>query len=542
MTDLKLRFFTNISHELRTPLTLILGGIEDVKKHDSLTPRGENSLTLAHRNAKRMLTLINQLLDFRKIVKNKMELKISRVDLVPLVEDALDDFREMASERRIELLFTLSRRSVLVWVDIERMESVVYNLLSNALKFTPNGGRIEVILSLREEEESVTLTVRDTGIGIPKDKQGMIFERFAQASRAVDSNMKGSGIGLSLCRDIVTLHHGEISVDSRPGEGASFTVKLKLGNAHFGMEQIDFSGAGAGEGKRRDDYMVSDFTAADSQRRVDVAPPKDAQKILLVEDNRELRIFMYNSLIDTYYVVEADDGAEALEKIRSEMPDIIVTDLMMPCMDGIELIDKVRHDFTMSHIPIVMLTARHSPDDRVKAMEFGADGYITKPFSIELLLARIDNLLTQRRKLFEKFSSQSARNKVVELAVEDVVVTDRDEEFMKNVMAWLGENVENSELTIDQLASHLGLGRTTMYNKLKSLTGKSPVELIKEYRITKSKLLLRTGQFSVSEMAYKVGFSDPGYFSRCFREQFHMSPAEYLKTHNLKQDQDTKIA
>lgn len=542
MTDLKLRFFTNISHELRTPLTLILGGIEDVKKHDSLTPRGENSLTLAHRNAKRMLTLINQLLDFRKIVKNKMELKISRVDLVPLVEDALDDFREMASERRIELLFTLSRRSVLVWVDIERMESVVYNLLSNALKFTPNGGRIEVILSLREEEESVTLTVRDTGIGIPKDKQGMIFERFAQASRAVDSNMKGSGIGLSLCRDIVTLHHGEISVDSRPGEGASFTVKLKLGNAHFGMEQIDFSGAGAGEGKRRDDYMVSDFTAADSQRRVDVAPPKDAQKILLVEDNRELRIFMYNSLIDTYYVVEADDGAEALEKIRSEMPDIIVTDLMMPCMDGIELIDKVRHDFTMSHIPIVMLTARHSPDDRVKAMEFGADGYITKPFSIELLLARIDNLLTQRRKLFEKFSSQSARNKVVELAVEDVVVTDRDEEFMKNVMAWLGENVENSELTIDQLASHLGLGRTTMYNKLKSLTGKSPVELIKEYRITKSKLLLRTGQFSVSEVAYKVGFSDPGYFSRCFREQFHMSPAEYLKTHNLKQDQDTKTA
>ena len=542
MTDLKLRFFTNISHELRTPLTLILGGIEDVKKHDSLTPRGENSLTLAHRNAKRMLTLINQLLDFRKIVKNKMELKISRVDLVPLVEDALDDFREMASERRIELLFTLSRRSVLVWVDIERMESVVYNLLSNALKFTPNGGRIEVILSLREEEESVTLTVRDTGIGIPKDKQGMIFERFAQASRAVDSNMKGSGIGLSLCRDIVTLHHGEISVDSRPGEGASFTVKLKLGNAHFGMEQIDFSGAGAGEGKRRDDYMVSDFTAADSQRRVDVAPPKDAQKILLVEDNRELRIFMYNSLIDTYYVVEADDGAEALEKIRSEMPDIIVTDLMMPRMDGIELIDKVRHDFTMSHIPIVMLTARHSPDDRVKAMEFGADGYITKPFSIELLLARIDNLLTQRRKLFEKFSSQSARNKVVELAVEDVVVTDRDEEFMKNVMAWLGENVENSELTIDQLASHLGLGRTTMYNKLKSLTGKSPVELIKEYRITKSKLLLRTGQFSVSEVAYKVGFSDPGYFSRCFCEQFHMSPAEYLKTHNLKQDQDTKTA
>lgn len=537
MTDLKLRFFTDISHELRTPLTLILGGIEDVQHHDQLSPRGENSLTLAHRNAKRMLTLINQLLDFRKIVKEKMELKISRVDLVPVVEDALDDFREMASERHIELLFTVSRRSVLVWVDTERIESVIYNLLSNALKFTPSGGKIEVIVTQRDAEEWVSLTVRDTGIGIPRDKQGVIFERFVQASRAVDSNIKGSGIGLSLCREIVALHHGEISVESTPGEGSAFTVRLRTGNAHFGMEQIDFTGVAV---DAKSAYMVSDFTPADSQRRTDVAPPKDAQKILLVEDNRELRVFIYNSLIETYNVIEADDGVEALEKIRSEMPDIIVTDLMMPRMDGIELIDKVRHDFTMSHIPIVMLTAKHSPDDRLKAMEFGADGYITKPFSIELLLARIDNLLTRRRTLFEKFSSQSARNKVAELVVDDVVVTDRDEEFMKEVMSWLGQNIENSDLTIDQLASHLGLGRTTMYNKLKSLTGKSPVELLKEYRITKAKLLLKTGQFSVSEVAYKVGFSDPGYFSRCFREEFHMSPAEYLKTHNLKQNQDSK--
>lgn len=534
MTDLKLSFFTNISHELRTPLTLILGGIEDVRKNEVLSQRGESNLTLAQRNAKRMLALINQLLDFRKIVKDKMELKISRVDLVPLVEDALDDFREMASERDIELLFTVSRRSILVWIDPERMESVIYNLLSNALKFTPNGGKIEACLSLRENDESVILSVRDTGIGIPKDKLSHIFERFVQASRAVDTNMKGSGIGLSICRDIVALHHGEIAVDSRQGEGTVFSVKLRLGNAHFGMEQIDFSGAG----QSKTDYMVSDYTSIDKERRTDVRPPEGAQKILLVEDNRELRLFMYNSLIETYHVIEADDGVEALEKIRSQMPDIVVTDLMMPRMDGIELIGKVRHDFTISHIPIVMLTARHSPDDRVKAMEYGADGYITKPFSIELLLVRIDNLLTQRRKLFEKFSTQSARNKVVELAVGDVVVTDRDEEFMKEVMSWLGDNIENSGLTIDQLASHLGLGRTTMYNKLKSLTGKSPVELIKEFRITKSKLLLRTGQFSVSEVAYRVGFSDPGYFSRCFREMFHMSPAEYLRTHNLKQNQD----
>ncbi len=532
MTDLKLRFFTNISHELRTPLTLILGGIEDVIKHDRLSSRGNISLALAHRNAKRMLSLVNQLLDFRKIVKNKMELKISRVNLVPLVEDALDDFREMASERKIDLLFTVSSRSILVWVDVERIESVVYNLLSNALKFTPERGKIEVILSLHEEEGCAKIVVRDTGIGIPKEKQEHIFERFAQAFRAVDPQMKGSGIGLSLCRDIVELHHGEISVESRPGHGSAFTVKLKLGNAHFGMEQIDFTAANGAA-----DYMVSDYTSTGSQHRTDVQPPSDAQKILLVEDNRELRIFIYNSLIETYRVIEADDGVDALAKIHGEMPDIVVTDLMMPRMDGIELIDKVRHDFTISHIPIIMLTARHSPDDRVKAMEYGADGYITKPFSIELLLARIDNLLNQRRMLFEKYSTQSARNKVVELSMDDMVVTDRDEEFMKEVMAWLSEHIENSDLTIDQLAGHLGLGRTTMYNKLKSLTGKSPIELIKEFRITKAQLFLRTGQFSVSEVAYKVGFSDPGYFSRCFREICHMSPAEYLKTYDLKQKQ-----
>lgn len=536
MTDLKLQFFTNISHELRTPLTLILGGIEEVRKHDELSQRGRMSLNLAHKNTRRMLSLINQLLDFRKIVKNKMELKISHVNLVQLVEDAVEDFREMASERHIELLFTVSRRSILVWVDLERMESVVYNLLSNAFKFTRNGGRIEVILKANDAEEQVLMTVRDNGIGIAREQQNAIFERFHQASRSIHGQ-KGSGIGLSLCRDIINLHQGEISVESRPGEGSAFTVKLCMGNAHFGMEQINF---GDSTSEKRPELMVSDYVSGETERRLDITPPQDSPLILLVDDNRELRIFMYNSLIENYRVIEAEDGVEALAAIKREMPDIVVTDLMMPNMDGIELVNRVRNDFSISHIPIIMLTARHSPDERIKAMEYGADGYITKPFSIDLLQARIDNLLTQRRTLFEKFSTSSARNQVVKLEPQDVVVTDKDEAFINNVMNWLSENIENSDLTIDQLASHLGLGRTTMYNKLKSLTGKSPVELIKEYRINKSRLLLRTGQFAVSEVAYKVGFSDPGYFSRCFREQFNMSPAEYLKSHNLKHSNENQ--
>ncbi|MBQ8308140.1 MAG: response regulator, partial [Alistipes sp.] len=404
---------------------------------------------------------------------------------------------------------------------------------------THNRGRIEVILTVSEADEQVVMMVRDNGIGIPKDQQQAIFERFHQASRSVEGRMKGSGIGLALCRDIVALHHGEIGVESRPNEGATFLVRLRLGNAHFEMEQINF-GEASSEGHPQ--YMVSDYVSVDNERRTDVSPPLESAKILLVDDNRELRLFMYNSLIDNYRIIEAEDGVEALEVIRREVPDIVVTDLMMPQMDGIELINRVRKDFSISHIPIIMLTAKHSPDERIKAMEYGADGYITKPFSIELLQARIDNLLTQRRSLFEKFSASAARNKAVRLSPEEqeVVVTDKDEAFINNVMDWLAQNIENSELTIDQLASHLGLGRTTMYNKLKGLTGKSPVELIKEYRINKARLLLRTGQFSVSEVAYKVGFSDPGYFSRCFRDQFKMSPAEYLRTHHQKQSNEPK--
>ena len=290
------------------------------------------------------------------------------------------------------------------------------------------------------------------------------------------------------------------------------------------MNQIDFGG----------DSTQEESTTS-GPRRKGVTAPEGAQKILLVEDNSEVRAFIYNNLIDTYRVVEAADGEEALEKIASEQPDIVITDLMMPKMDGIELVNRIRKDFETSHIPVVMLTAKQTPEERIRAMKYGADGYITKPFSMELLLAKIDNLLSQRRILFEKMSKGSARNRIVEaIPKSDVVVTNKDERFLQQIMAWIEENIENSELTIDDMATHMLIGRTTLYNKIKSLTGKSPVELIKEYRLTKSEMLLRTGQFAVSEVAYKVGFSDPGYFSRCFKEQYKSSPVEYLKKHKVR--------
>ncbi len=529
MTELKLQFFTNISHELRTPLTLILGGIEEVKRQETLSGQGSINLSMAEKNTRRMLALINQLLDFRKVVNDKLELKVSYLDMVALATDVLDDFREMAAERKIELLLSTSVKQLMVWVDKGRIESVIYNLIVNAFKFTPDGGRITLTVSHREGTPEFSLSVADTGAGIAKEKLSRVFERFVQVGEPVSDTMKGSGIGLALCRDITVLHGGTIDVESTPGEGSVFTVTLPMGNAHFDKNQIDFQGTepvqtSAGE------VSQAELSTYESMRREDVAPPADAPHIMVVEDNREVRIFIYNQLGDKYHISEAENGADAFERVSQEAPDLVITDLMMPVMDGIEFINKVRNDFNVSHIPIIMLTAKTAPSARIEAMRYGADSYITKPFSIELLQANIENLLHQRRRLAERLASaDNPAVKVIDLSGGEVVVTDRDQEFIKKTMEWIEQNIANTELTIDQLASHVNMGRTTMYNKLKSLTGKSPVELIKEYRIGRAKSLLKTGKVSVSEVAYTVGFADPGYFSKCFKDVTGTSPAEFIK-------------
>jgi signal transduction histidine kinase/DNA-binding response OmpR family regulator/ligand-binding sensor domain-containing protein len=526
LTELKLQFFTNISHELRTPLTLILGSVEEVGRREALSPRGESNVAMAGKNARRMLNLINQLLDFRKIAGGKMDIRVRRTDIVALVRGVVEDFREMASERRIELMTGTSSESLDGWVDPPRMESVVYNLLSNAFKYTPDGGRITVSVSHRPEQGHYTISVGDSGSGIPAGKQEVIFERFVQVDVPLEGQARGTGIGLALCREIAELHHGTISVESPPGEGATFTVKLPTGNARFNMDQIEFESASAA-GRQ----LAPKATGAIERQRVARKAPPGAPKLLLVEDNHELRVFIYNNLIDSYNVSEAADGVQALEMIAASPPDIIVTDLMMPRMDGIELTNTIRGNFETSHIPIVMLTARTETDSRTEAMRYGADGYITKPFSMELLQARIENLLRQRRNLLDRYSSRGAQQgRSFELVPDEVVVTDRDERFLREIMEWIEAHLDDTELTIESMAVHLGIGRTTMYNKIKGLTGKSPVEIIKEYRVTKARGLLRTGQFTVSEAAYRVGFSDPGYFSKCFKEQYKISPAEFLKT------------
>lgn len=325
------------------------------------------------------------------------------------------------------------------------------------------------------------------------------------------------------------MHGGKIWVESAEGSGSKFFVRMPVDRERFSGDSVQFVGD---EPEIRSDDMhgISKF-------KVEATYPEGALKVLVVEDNAELKILIYNSLSSKYEVRDASNGKDALQVMEAGwMPDIIVTDLMMPVMDGIGLINHVRNDFNTSHIPIVMITAKHEDDTHVKAMKYGADGYIAKPFTMELLMARIDNMLERRKALVSQLSdmqilenNNTRKQKKVDISPEEIVITDKDEQLIKKVMTWLEENVSDAEITVDQLAAYVGMGRTSMYNKIKGLTGKSPVELIQDFRMEKATYYLKSGQFSVSETSYKVGFSDPGYFSRSFKKHFGVSPADYIK-------------
>lgn len=543
MNDLKVRFFTNISHELRTPLTLILGGIEELRKDIGPEGRKGYSANIVYKNARRMMTLVDQLLDIRRIVSGKMRLNVRQFDAVQMIREVYDDFKDMAAERSMELSLAHSVDSLKIWGDEGRLEALVYNLLSNAFKYTSDGGHIEVGIYYRQGAQDFTLSVKDDGVGVPKDKQEAIFEPFVQASDASYKGMSSSGIGLSFCKEIVDIHGGRIWVESQPGSGSCFYVTLPIDRDHFSDETAEFIEEDA-ESMQKD----AEEMAGLSKYKVKPTFPQGALKVLVVEDNAELKIYIYNSLADRYDVRDASNGKEALDVIASGwMPDVIITDLMMPQMDGIQLINKIRSDFSTSHILIIMITAKHESDSHLQAMKYGADGYIVKPFTMELLTARMENLLERRRALLSAFSRASEAGTTqaqesspgsgkVTISPSEVVITDRDKALIDKVMQWLEENVSNSDVTVDNLAVYVGMGRTSMYNKLKGLTGKSPVELIQDYRLEKATYYLKSGQMSVSETSYKVGFSDPGYFSRSFKKHFGLSPADYIKANKGKDD------
>lgn len=516
MTDMKLRFFTDISHELRTPLTLISLPVDNILQED-LDPAIKEQLTLVRRNLDRVMGLINQILDFRKVQNNKMRLSVEELNFGDFVKMCSSNFMEVAHTKNITFHIVDETKNVKVWLDPERFESIISNLLSNAFKFTPTGKRITVKTTV--QQNAVILSVIDEGIGIAQEKINFIFDRFFSIPTLRNITQKSTGIGLDLVKKLVDLHHASIRVESQVGKGTIFEIEFKLGNAHFD-DDVDII---LSDHPTMQDSIVEINQSADMEK---VEPEKVAPLILVVEDNDELRHFLKKSLKKHYRVAEAENGLVGWQKVEHLMPDFIIADLLMPEMDGLELTKKIKEDKRTSHIPVILLTAVTDMETKVAAMKIGIDDYITKPFSSEFLHARIENLMAQRYKLQQFYRSQISSSKP-DFTLPPLDVKSQEELFMQNLINLMNQNLDNFDLNIDLLASELGMSRTVFFNKLKSLTGLSPVEFVREVRFERAAEYIRDTQLTVSEVSYQVGIEDPRYFSRCFKQKFGMTPSEY---------------
>ena len=521
LTNLKLRFFTDISHELRTPLTLITAPVEEVLNHEQLSPQGHENMVIAKRNVDRMLRLINQLLDFRKIQNNKMKLYIEQTDVVALAQHTFDNFVALAQQRNIDFQFVSPSESLTLYTDTDKLEKILFNLLSNAFKYTPDNKRIQ--LSVETVGESLVVKVRDEGRGIEMHKIGTLFDRFETVDRGNRRN--STGIGLSLVHELVTLLHGTIEVKSVLGQGSTFTVTLPTTHTAY-------------EGDAAVEFILKDGQKEpqpSATKPTEEANPNDVS-ILIVEDNEELRWFIVNILQPHYRVLQAADGVEGLNQIKTELPDLVISDIMMPNMDGIELIERTRADHDVCHIPFIFLSAKTTIEDRIHGLEYGADDYITKPFSASYLSARIAALLKRRGALRDYFMQRSMGG---EAAVDDtteetpaeenppVTMTEYDKAFIERVTQCVEERLQDSEFKIDDLADEMKLSRTVFYRKFRTITGIPPKDFVRDIRVKYALRLMKDDRLTVSEIAYQCGFSSPQYFSRIFKEVMHCTPSEY---------------
>lgn len=521
LAALKLNFFTNVSHELRTPLTLIVNPLEQLSKKEKLSPEGVGYLDIARKNASRMVRFINQLLDLRKVQSDKGTLHISRVEIVSFVKKIGDHFTEAARSKRIKLDVLSNQKELNAWVDAEKLDVVVYNLLGNAIKFTPPGKLIRVLIKLIPEEQSLSIAVNDQGCGVPMENLEKIFEIFQGGDNFGSRELKGTGIGLALSREFVNLHDGKIWAENNADGGLTVTVKLKIGVEHYSQERVafvDLPKATPLFEKPLEQLILPSNTV--------LSKDPLAPLVLLVEDNDELRSFIRAQLSGFYRVEMARDGEEGLQKAVDLIPDLIISDIMMPGMNGIQMLDKVKNDINTSHIPVVLLSAKCSIESQIEGLKYGADYYITKPFNNEFLMASIDNLLRQRKKLFEVLVE---RKNSIELSPSPVVITSKDEIFLKEVIHAVEERMEESGFNIESLAGTMAMNSNTFYKKFKSLTGLTPVEFVRDMRLQRAKQLLDAGGSNVSEVAYAVGFNNPKYFSTCFKDKYYVSPSDYLK-------------
>lgn len=503
----KLQFFTNISHELRTPLTLIADPVNYIIHDDNLNSQQRSMLQIVQRNVLVLTQLVSEILDFRKVQNGKMELRLSDFNLAECMKQWIKLFSASAQKKHIAISMD-APDTIMLRADQDKIERICYNLLSNALKYTSEGG--EISLMAKEEGGRVMISVADNGCGISSDELPYIFDRFYQAKNAG----RGTGIGLAIVKAFTELHHGEVSATSIEGKGSTFTI-------HIPVRQ---KGEVTNQPTEKIEQLVEPSSAEEvpnQARHIDelIQPYQtDKPEVLIIDDNIDIRTYLRSVLSEKYNVSEAADGKVGLELARKIVPDIVLSDIMMPVMDGLAFCQQLKTDKAISHIPVILLTARSLDEQRAEGYEHGADAYLSKPFSLRLLLSRIDNLIESRKKLNQTWSKGVEDDEIGNISNEI------DKSFLKQLRKIIQENLANSDLSVEQIGDEIGLSRVQLYRKVKALTGYSPVEIVRKARLTRARHLLQTTERTVSEVAYAVGFSTPSYFSKCYKDEFGENP------------------
>lgn len=517
-THAKLSFFTNVSHDFRTPLTLIADPVEQLLQSHNLSEHEHFLLNIIHKNVTVLLRLVNQILDFRKFEDGKLQLHLSRFDLHASLLEWSDAFRTLSFRKHIHFRITADEQAdYTVTADAEKLERILYNLLSNAFKFTPENGSISVGLALfnQEGEPAFRLQVTDTGVGMPAEHVRHIFDSFYQ----IDVHHAGSGIGLALVKAFVEMHHGSIHVDTTEGQGTCFTIEMPV--CQKGMIDPDTTRSAALANLKEGAVLAADQETL--QTAETATAPEDKESVLVIDDNQDIRDYVRSILQDDYNILEAANGQEGIRLAMKYVPDVIICDVMMPVMDGMECCRRLKSELQTSHIPVMMLTAYAIDEQKIKGYECGADSYISKPFSARLLTVRLHNLIENRHRLQNYFTDGS------NTSLQKVSVTELDKGFMEKLRILIDDHLSDPKLSVEELGGQIGLSRVQLYRKTKALCGYAPNELLRIARLKRASILLASTEKTVAEITYEVGFSSPSYFTKCYKEYFGESPTDFLK-------------
>jgi signal transduction histidine kinase/DNA-binding response OmpR family regulator len=548
---LKTNFFTNVSHEFKTPLTLILGLTKNILE-SSDREKVKQDAEIVLKNAKKINLLANQLLELSKIEAGQVKLKVAFQDVVTNIKDTISAFQPFAESKNISFELNSPAEEIFLYYDRDKIDKIFGNLISNAIKFTPQNGKVDITVSTKRlplnsitkhpvnkgsrelKDEFLEIAVSDSGIGISKENLNRIFDRFFRVGSVIPGGYEGTGIGLSFAKELIELHKGKLSVESKEGEGSTFRITLSMNKGHYASNEIVKKGSVESiKGQEISEEIIEGEDISTKNNRevensIKLLSKSDKPVILIIEDNPDVRKYIAGTLENEYRMIEAEDGREGLNSAFQEIPDLIISDIMMPYIDGIKLCKELKKDMRTSHIPLILLTARSAVSDKVEGFKTGADDYIIKPFDESELKARIGNLLRQRKRLHEHF-------RTLGFFIEEETITPADQKFIQLTTSLINQHIADTGYSVEMLASDLAVSRSLLHKKLMALIGESPSDLIRRMRLNKALKLIEQKSGNISEIALEVGFNNPSYFANCFQKQFGFSPSRYHQNY-IKQN------